>query len=117
MREILFRGKDLEDGEWLFGYYTEQNGCVFGAVIENEKWDRRVDPATVGQYTGMKDANGEMIFEGDIIQNRDGYLFSRQYRCEVEYNCGGFWASDGWVEINPGSFCDCEIVGSIYDND
>ena len=72
-REILFRGKRIGDGKWIVGYYT---GPGAGKVESHWISDAgspfctpyRVDPATVGQYTGLRDRNGARIFVGDIAR-------------------------------------------------
>ena len=67
MREIRFRGKSCVTGEWVYGYYymTKKGG---GHRIIDEKGDCwRVDPKTVGQFTGLKDKEGKEIYEGDPL--------------------------------------------------
>lgn len=74
MREFLFRGKCLDNGDWSFGDLVHDDRCgiyIFPIYAENFYTEYAVDPSTVGQYTGLEDRNNIKIFEGDLIEIRD----------------------------------------------
>lgn len=71
MREIKFRGKRLDNGEWIEGDLLRMNGHWFIFLDPAPKGIDKyaVDPATVGEFTGLKDKNGKEIYEGGCDGN------------------------------------------------
>lgn len=116
MREILFKGKRVDNGEWTEGYFFKSWDKVFllWGMTGNSPNMEEVKPETVGQYTGLKDKNEKKIFEGDI-------LLKGFEKVLVKWNANqcrwGIYSNNyeicGFNESTQGYF---EVIGNIYDN-
>lgn len=141
MREILFRGKSLKDGKWVCGdllqfqsydvIHQRENGCRVAFDI---------DYSTIGQYTGLKDRNGQRIFENDIVEfccctqgaryliwwNREMSMMTAIPIDGISFNGADYW-NGNYPKFDYGTFClmmqdpwgdfgDIKVIGNIHDN-
>ena len=132
IREVIFRGKRTDSGEWVYGYYTKaryflnkkEMHIIFEPDVEafphcEFTGYEEVLPETVGQYTGLTDKNGVRIFEGDIVKYDVNY-HDMVISYDVE-NWGGWLYEDMDDNMQAYSiyeFClkDIAVVGNIHDN-
>lgn len=132
MREILFRGKRIDNGEWVYGFYfcmhhdDDREHLHHFIIPLNVPLPKdkpigeiqvEVDPTTIGQYTGLT-ANGKKIFEGDIVRETItsyyqpiGKIYYDKKNCQLRIEYVNNIASVG--HIGDGRIY--ELLGNIYD--
>lgn len=137
MREIKFRGKRLDNGEWIYGsllvshFKDDKKERYFITQFSgNYTFEHEVDPNTVGQFTRLRDKNGRDIWEGDIFKEDGSGIvrsvfrvpgglafednpvsFGYDHRAPVyPYSSIAEMQSVSWL-----SQC-CEVIGNIHDD-
>ena len=126
MTEILFRGKRIDTGQWVYGFYAKElQGQHYILADEGDFYDGpmltmvEIIPETVGQYTGLDDKNGVKIFEGDVVR----YLNSIESgNGVVKYDACAFLFN--WIDIDEIDsllrYFQCskelEVIGNVHDN-
>lgn len=126
MREIKFRGKRLDNGEWVYGYFLvsqkeDKKLYIVADVLHSELFV--IDPKTIGQCTGLIDKNCVEVFEGDICKyvnpyNKESYIRDVRY-CPM-FACFGLYKKDGsiyeyesdWLKI-----VEVEVIGNIHEHE
>lgn len=139
MREILFRGRRKDTGEWIEGYFLQLHRSERAFIVPKQFVQRgilrmsgetppkiipiEVIPETVGQFTGLTDKNGKKIFEGDIIQYcGSGYresmgtiIYDKNFGAFVSKEYESYYVRFGDIS-QYGTVMGVEVIGNIYDN-
>lgn len=137
MREILFRGKRVDDGKWAEGDLTR---CVVVGETHIRRIEdnlstttHRIDPETICQYTGLNDKNRNKIFEGDICKtkffgkdngkdNGKGQNFADYDIFKIAYKDGTYILENKSRQFSASYIPDMcgsggiEVIGNIFDN-
>lgn len=136
-REIIFRGKRIDNGEWVTGCYAEFVNYIDGDVKPGIQvteqvpsgfdrfipaWETElveVIPETVGQCTGLKDKNGKLIFDGDVCLHKEYECFGK-IKWSLDEACYYFCVCNGYQLFEEEQLYEyvdgLNIIGNIHDN-
>lgn len=126
IESIKFKAKRLDGKGWVCGYFYKENGNTY--IIENRQKESmlnrnttyQVDPSTICQFTGLKDCEGNELWEGDILEGEP--------KCEIVFSKGTFAARfidyDGEECVDPLYYfikedgtVECKVVGNKFDKE
>lgn len=127
MREILFRGKRVDNSKWVYGIPVDTEDVIKTFIITHAKWesdDNSIDfletdvyeiaSETVGAYTGLTDKNKTKIFEGDIVE---AYKFGEEKHINIiTFKNGCFWFGNWTFTEFLDKFRMYKVIGNIHDN-
>lgn len=133
MKEILFRGKRVDNGEWVYGnyeYYHKPEKHIISDIYN--KITKGVSPETIGQFIGLTDKNDTRIFEGDIVKFKDtsfGYSYIGfvcfhkgsnviQYKFINQDKFHQIGKTTEWQDMHASGTItyEYEVIGNIHDN-
>ena len=108
IREIKFRGKRLDNGEWVYGFLSLHD------YIADRGTHHRVNPKTVGQFTGMTNKDGIEVYRGDLLDCGNGLLI---VDWDVHVHCWSLYEADTSEFSDQMAGYECaKVVGNIHDN-
>lgn len=120
----LYRGKRIDNGEWVVGHFYEFMGksYIFEPPFTSKDLTYEVDPSTICQCTGLKDKSGKLIWENDVCDRKEQYP-------EIVKYCNGDWTLDySYASHKESGGCYCNLgfyaeerkcvegIGNIFDN-
>ena len=138
-REIKFRGRKVDNNEWVFGQlvfkkclrdnggvehmlreWEEEFAFIYEDNLENncEEYPTKfieIDIKTIGQYTGLKDKNGVEVYEGDKVNIQ--YQETIVENAIIEYKGASFYGATDYDCWELDEYLDIEVVGNIYENE